>query len=410
MACWRWQESEAELSQPVSRPAQAAAPALSRNVRIALYVIVAFLFWASLYFYVPTLPTYVAGVTGNLAAVGTVLSMYGLWQALLRFPLGLVTDWVGRRKPFILGGLVMAALGAWVMASSTTIPGLAVGRGLTGFAAAAWVPMVVIFSALFKPEEAVMASAILTVASSLGRMTATGLNGTFNTAGGYGLAFTVAAAVAGAAILLLLPVREDPQPRKQPSLASLGHLIRRRDVLLPALLSALSQYGAWATSFGFIPILARDLGATDITLSLLSTINLALYTAGNLSVTALAGRFAPRRIVTYTFALLGVAIAGLVIAPSVGWLYVMQVLIGAATGIGYPVLMGSSIRFVEGPERATAMGLHQAVYAIGMFAGPWFSGILAGALGLRPMFGFTAAFCLILGILGARYMPDRMGS
>ncbi len=255
-----------------------------------------------------------------------------------------------------------------------------------------------------------MASAILTVASSLGRMTATGLNGTFNTAGGYGLAFTVAAAVAGAAILLLLPVREDPQPRKQPSLASLGHLIRRRDVLLPALLSALSQYGAWATSFGFIPILARDLGATDITLSLLSTINLALYTAGNLSVTALAGRFAPRRIVTYTFALLGVAIAGLVIAPSVGWLYVMQVLIGAATGIGYPVLMGSSIRFVEGPERATAMGLHQAVYAIGMFAGPWFSGILAGALGLRPMFGFTAAFCLILGILGARYMPDRMGS
>ncbi len=398
------------MTQPASSPTHSTAPALNRNVRIVLYVIAAFLFWAALYFYVPTLPTYITGVTGNLAAVGTVLSMYGLWQAVLRFPLGLLADFVGRRKPFILGGLVMAALGAWVMSGSTTIPGLAIGRGLTGFAAAAWVPMVVIFSALFKPEEAVMASAILTVASSLGRMTAPGLNGTLNAQGGYGLAFAVAAVVAGAAILLLLPVREDPQPRKQPSLASLGHLVRRSDVLLPALLSALSQYGAWATSFGFIPILARNLGATDVTLSLLSTISLAFYTAGNLSVTALTRRFPPRRIVTYTFALLGIAIAGLVIAPSVGWLYAIQVLIGAATGVSYPVLMGSSIRFVDGPERATAMGLHQAVYAIGMFAGPWFSGILAGAFGLRPMFGFTAAFCLILGILGTRYMTDRMGS
>lgn len=395
------------MSQPASPSTRSSALILSRNARIVLYVIVAFLFWAALYFYTPTLPTYISEMTGNLAAVGTVLSMYGLWQAVLRFPLGLTADWIGRRKPFILGGLVMAGLGAWVMSASTTIPGMAVGRGLTGFAAAAWVPMVVIFSSLFKPEEAVLASSILTVASSTGRMVATGLNGTLNEAGGYGLAFIVAAVVAGAAFLLLLTIGEERQPRKQPSFASVGRLIARRDVLLPALLSALSQYGAWATSFGFLPILAKQLGATDITLSLLSTISLAFYTAGNLSVTALTRRIPPRRLVTATFALLGIAIAGLIIAPSVAWLYAIQILIGAATGIGYPVLMGSSIRFVAGPERATAMGLHQAVYAIGMFAGPWFSGILAGAVGLRPMFGFTAAFCLVVGVLGARYLSDR---
>ena len=40
------------------------------------------------------------------------------------------------------------------------------------------------------------------------------------------------------------------------------------------------------------------------------------------------------------------------------------------------------------------MGLHQAVYAIGMFAGPWLSGILADAMGIRPMFGVTAFACL----------------
>jgi predicted MFS family arabinose efflux permease len=54
------------------------------------------------------------------------------------------------------------------------------------------------------------------------------------------------------------------------------------------------------------------------------------------------------------------------------------------------------------------MGIHQAVYAIGMFAGPWLSGILADGLGLRPMFWITAAGCLALGLLGTSYLrSDR---
>jgi MFS family permease len=395
------------LDKPIT-PARSFPLAASRNARIVLIVIVSFLFWSALYFYVPTLPTYVASVTGNLAAVGMVLSMYGLWQAVLRFPLGIAADWAGRRKPFIIGGLLFAAAGAWLMAVSTNIPGMAAGRALTGFAASSWVPLVVIFSALFKPEEAVMASAIITVSSSLGRMVATGLNGALNDNAGYGLAFNVAAGVALVAVVLLLFVREDAQPRKQPSVGSIGRLATRRDVLLPALLAALSQYGIWATTFGFLAIFARQIGATDATLSMLSTVYLACYTAGNLGATALSRRFTARSLAIFSFVLLGASIGGLVIAPSVAWLVVLQIVMGTATGIGYPVLMGSSIRFVHGPERATAMGLHQAVYAIGMFAGPWLSGILAGAFGLRPMFGFTAAFCLIVGVIGSRLMPDRL--
>ena len=378
--------------------------ATSRNTRIVLIVIVSFLFWSALYFYVPTLPTYVASVTGNLAAVGMVLSMYGLWQAVLRFPLGIAADWYGRRKPFIIGGLLFAAAGAWIIASSSTIAGMTAGRALTGVAASSWVPLVVIFSALFRPEEAVMASAIITVSSSAGRMVATGLNGVLNESGGYALAFNVAAGVALVAIVLLLFVREDPQPRKQPSVGSVGRLATRRDVLLPSLLAALSQYGIWATTFGFLAIFARQIGASDATLAMLSTVYLAFYTAGNLSATALSRRFTARSLAIFSFTLLGISIAGLVLAPTVAWLFILQIMMGTATGIGYPVLMGSSIRFVQGPERATAMGLHQAVYAIGMFAGPWLSGILAGALGLRPMFGFTAAFCLIVGVIGSA--PD----
>jgi MFS family permease len=66
-----------------------------------------------------------------------------------------------------------------------------------------------------------------------------------------------------------------------------------------------------------------------------------------------------------------------------------------------------SIRFVSDEERATAIGLHQSVYAIGMFAGPWFSGILAQWIGLRSMFGVTALACFSLGMFIASRLRDK---
>ena len=80
-------------------------------------------------------------------------------------------------------------------------------------------------------------------------------------------------------------------------------------------------------------------------------------------------------------------------------LFVAQFCIGLSMGISYPVLMGMSIRYVADAERTTAMGLHQAVYAVGMFGGPWVSGWLAEAMGIRPMFGVTAFLCLVVGLL-----------
>ncbi|MGA2640333.1 MAG: MFS transporter [Spirochaetia bacterium] len=40
------------------------------------------------------------------------------------------------------------------------------------------------------------------------------------------------------------------------------------------------------------------------------------------------------------------------------------------------------------------MGIHQAMYAVGMFTGPWIGGVLADAVGIRAMFAIVAAFSL----------------
>ena len=358
------------------------------------------LYWFSMYLYVPTLPIYAQTKTEDLAVVGIVLAQYGLWQAVIRLPLGILSDWVGRRKPFIIGGLVLAGVGAWMMGSSGSITGVLVGRAVTGLAAGSWVVMVVAFSSLFPLEQAVRATALLTLINSASRMLATASNGSLNDLGGYGLAFILAAASAVAAVLVFLPVREDRLPSRPPSWSTTGRLIIRRDVLLPALLNAVLEYASYATIFGFFPILAKKLGADNVALSLLVSMNLAVSLVGNLAATSLAARFGTKRLILAGF---GLTIAGILaawLAISLQFIYLAQFLIGLGFGIAYPTLMGKSIERVEGPSRSTAMGLHQSVYAIGMFSGPWLSGILADKIGVQPMFAVTAVGILLLAGLG----------
>jgi predicted MFS family arabinose efflux permease len=360
------------------------------------------LYWISLYLYVPTLPVYAQSKTSNLALIGTVLAQYGLWQAIVRFPLGIASDWLGRRRPFIFLGFLLAGLGAWLMGSAASIQGVLVGRAVTGLAAASWVILVVAFSSLFPPKEAVRATALLSMVNSVSRMFATGITGELNNLGGYSLAFTLAAVSAGLAALVYLPVKEERLERKSPSLQGTGKLVTRRDVLLPSLLNALAQYAAWATAFGFVPILAKQFGAGNVAQSLLVSLNLAIGILGNLFTTTFVRRFGARRLVLSGFLATVGGIFLLFLAQSLAWVFAATFFIGLGFGLSYPTLMGMSIEKVEGSQRSTAMGLHQAVYAIGMFAGPWLSGILAKSIGVQPMFGVTAVGVLILALLGTR--------
>lgn len=370
----------------------------SRKVALTLYVLVAFFYWMALYLYVPTLPTYVQSKVSDLAVVGTILSMYGLWQAMVRLPLGIAADWLGWRKPFIIICLVMVGVGAWLLGRADTANGLLIGRAITGLGAGTWVPLVAAFSSLFAPQEAVRATAILMFVSTLGRISGTGLTGSLNEWGGYSLAFSLSVVVVGVAILLVLLAYEQHRPSVQPALGTTGRLVIRREVLFPALLAAVSQYADWAISFSFMPILAKQLGGTGQTLSLLLTLHLGVMALGNLVASALVKKVGSRKLVYISFVLLAVGLGIAMLAPSLAVIFVTQFCLGLAQGINNPVLLGLSIRYVTDAERTTAVGLHQSVYAGGMFAGPWLSGILANAIGLRPMFGVTAAGCLALGL------------
>jgi MFS family permease len=377
---------------------------MPRRWVIGLYGSAIFLFWISLYLYVPTLSVYIQERTGELAVVGTILSMFGLWQAIIRLPLGILSDWVGRRKPFIIGGLAFSLLGALLLGTSSRFAGLLAGRALTGIAAGAWVPLVVAFSALFPRREAVRATSLLLVLNSSGRMLATGANGWLNSMGGYQLAFAAAAGAAALSLLFLLPAPERRTQPKPPHLSRIAHLAGRREVLLPSLVSAVAQFSAWTSVFTFTPILARRLGASDGVLSAMMSLNIAMVVIGGLVVTILVKRSGPKPLLYLAFILIAVGISAAGLAHNLTMIIISQIANGLAAGLSHSILMGLSIERVNEEERSTAMGLHQSIFALGVFTGPWLSGLLADAIGLRPMFAVVAAATLLTGVLGTRWL------
>jgi MFS family permease len=320
-------------------------------------------------------------------------------------PLGIAADAVGRRKPFILAGIALSGLGAWVMGAADGAGGLLVGRAITGFAASTWVPLIAMFSGMFPPQQAVRASALLAFVGSFGRVIATVGTGWLNEAGGHSLAFYLAAGVAALAVLIMLPAQETARPARRPSVGGIGRLVTRGDVLYPALLATVVQYATWAAPFSFFPILAAQLGGTDVTQSMLVSLHIGLVTVGNLAAATFVDRIGARRMILISFVVLSAGIGVAAIAQSLAWLFVVQFFVGLFQGMSYPVLMGLSIRYVDDADRATAMGLHQAVYAVGMFAGPWLSGLLAEGLGIEPMLGITGVACLAIGLPLVRLLP-----
>ena len=364
--------------------------------QIAVFTAAVFCYWLGLYLYAPTLPIYVKQYSSHLGAIGLVLSMYGLWQALLRFPVGLASDLLGRAKPFILFGYVLTALGAWLIGFADDIVWIGVGRSVTGLAAATWVPIVVVFSRFFPPAQAIRATALMAMVGGAARILATGSTGFLNSAGGYSLAFNLAAVAAGLALLLMLLVRETPRAPTKPLLGPVVSLVRRPQVLFPALLNASSQFVNWAVTFSFIPILAGNMGASDVEVSFLMTDFMVVNLVGLSATAAFVNRLGARKLVRTGFLLLGMATLLAAWSPTVWWLFLAQGLVGLATGIGYPTLMGLSIRHVSDHERTAAMGLHQAVYGFGMFTGPFVAGLLSEQFGIQTTFLMLAVPCLLV--------------
>lgn len=125
----------------------------NKNISIPLFYIVTTLYWFSLYTYVPTLSTYVRSLGASYKLVGIIVGSYGLSQMLLRIPLGILSDKLNKRKPFVSLGVFLGLFSCFGMFFFHEPIWVLVFRSMAGAAAATWVTYTVMFSNYFSEKE-----------------------------------------------------------------------------------------------------------------------------------------------------------------------------------------------------------------------------------------------------------------
>ncbi|WP_258868903.1 MFS transporter [Alkalilimnicola ehrlichii] len=154
-----------------------------------------------------------AGATPMM--IGLAIGAYGLTQALLQIPLGMASDRWGRR-PVIVAGLLLFALGSVVAALSESIYGVIAGRALQGTGAVAAAAMAMAAD-LTRDSQRTKIMAVIGISIGFSFLLALMLGPVI--AGWWGLSgvfwFTAVMALAGIGVMyLLVPTPEQAPARR----------------------------------------------------------------------------------------------------------------------------------------------------------------------------------------------------
>ncbi|MCU1719834.1 MULTISPECIES: MFS transporter [Pseudomonas] len=183
----------------------------------------------------PVLATYGMDLAGATPAlIGLAIGAYGLTQAVLQIPFGVISDRIGRR-PVIYLGLVIFALGSVLAAQADSIWGVIAGRILQG-AGAISAAVMALLSDLTREQHRTKAMAMIGMSIGLSFAVAMvvgplltrsfGLSGLF-------LATAAMALVGIALIAFVVPASSGPLHHRESGVAkqALGPTLRHPDLL-----------------------------------------------------------------------------------------------------------------------------------------------------------------------------------
>ena len=357
-------------------------------------------FWASEYCHAPYFTPYLSSLEIAATLSGIIVACYGFTQMVLRIPLGILTDATGAYKTVIVSGLVLTTVSSLGLYLTTNTVLILLCRVLAGAASSTWIATTVVYMLYFPPQQSVTATARLNALNNGGKLLAFILGGIAAAWLGYRVTLFMSFAAGLVGLMFALCTERATIRRAPVSLQKLCSLLFRRSVLIPALLMAVQQMVMQATVFSFTSTIAADLGAATWMLSLLSiVVTLVQIPAVKLIASPRIAGAAPGRVVAGGFFLLSGYLLILGLAPNVWLILLGQVAVAFGSALLNSILLAECVRGVPSGERSTVVGIYQAVYGIGMTAGPMWMGWLLDRASRAVSCGIFAAFVGLTGLL-----------
>lgn len=342
-----------------------------------------------LFLILPVFALYATDLQGHSAfLVGLAIGVYGLTQALLQIPFGALSDRFGR-KPIIVIGLIVFAIGSVIAARADSIAGVIIGRAIQG-AGAIPAAVMALLTDLTREEQRTKAMAfigsIIGAAFILSIVISPVLDGVIGVRGIFWL--TAALAVVAIAVLLLgvpTPTRIGARSR---FLRELPRLVRDT-ALLRLNLGIFVLHLALTAAFVVLPALivqATGLASAQHWQLYLPNMLAALLTMVPFVILAHKKQMT-RRVMLGAIGVLIVAqailllehrhLAGLIVGL---WLFF------SAFNLLEAMLPSLVSRLAPAASKGTAMGLYSSAQFLGAFVGGAASGALFGAFGVHAVF------------------------
>lgn len=325
--------------------------------------------------------------------IGLALGIYGLTQAALQVPFGLLSDRFGRKR-IILVGLLLFAVGSIVCALAESIWGIILGRALQGSGAIA-AALMALAADLSRDEVRTRIMAVIGVsigaAFVLALLAGPLLHGWFGLDG----LFWATTLFALVAIVLLYTVVPEPsvrQPQRETSPArdQLRSVLRHRG-LLQLDGSIFVLHCSMTAMFVVLPLTLESSGLAGSQHWQLYIPVLALSVVLLVPLVVLSERAGwARAVVVGSIALLALGQLGLSAAGSDLWLVGGALLLFFAGFNVLEALLPARVsRLAPAAHKGTAMG----VYASAQFLGAFVGGLLAG--GVQQLYGTSAVFVVL---------------
>ncbi len=332
-----------------------------------------------LFMVLPVLPLAAPGINGATPVlIGLAIGIYGLSQAALQIPFGLLSDRLGRKQVIGLG-LVLFITGSVIAGLANDIYLLILGRFLQGCGAIAST-LLALLSDLTRVDQRAKAMAVVgvAIAGSFGLSLVLGpLLATYIGLGGIFFLTAVLGCLALGILFLRIPTPEVRSANLDTTLqlSMLGTVVR--DLALWRLnVSIFTLHYLLVSLFTVLPVLFLTTGRIDAADHSLYYLGLLVVSfIGMLPFMWLADRLRDIRIMlvlTVTLALAAFMILGGL--PGYWWLLGGATLFFMSFNLLEVVLPAQLSRMAEAGTRGTAMGVYTTCQFLGIFAGGAVSG------------------------------------